>query len=131
MTTVSINLTTNDLLKGVEQLDGTDLDEFVQKVLYIRAKRFADNFSKEESDLMEQINIGLSNQESDKLNILIAKSEEGILKEDELKEYKNLYSKMESLNIQRLTALSKLANLRGVSLDTTMEKLGLLKTKNI
>ena len=126
MTIVSINLTTNDLLKGVEQLDGTDLDEFVQKVLYIRAKRFADNFSKEETDLMEQINISLSHKESNKLNILITKSEEETLTKDELEEYKKLYSKMETLNIQRLTALSKLANLRGVSLNDVMSELGLL-----
>ena len=131
MTTVSINLTTNDLLKGVEQLDGTDLDEFVQKVLYIRANRFADSFSKEEADLMEQINLGLSQNELNKLNSLVQKSEEGILTNNELETYQDLSAKMETLNVKRITALAQLANLKGLSLDNTMEELGLLKNENI
>ena len=131
MTTVSINLTTNDLLKGVEQLDGTDLDEFVQKVLRIRAKRFAASFSKEEADLMEQINLGLSQNELNKLNSLVQKSEEGILTNNELETYQDLSAKMETLNVKRITALAQLANLKGLSLDNTMEELGLLKNENI
>jgi len=131
MTIVSINLTTNDLLKGVEQLDGADLDEFVQKVLHIRAKRFAESFNKEETDLMEQINVGLSQKELNELDLLIQKSEEGTLTNNELENYQELSEKMENLNMKRMSALAQLANIRGVSLDSIMEELGLLKIANI
>ena len=52
MTTISINLSTNDLLKGVEQLEKEALEDFVKKVLQIRAKRLADALSKEETTLL-------------------------------------------------------------------------------
>jgi hypothetical protein len=38
---------------------------------------------------------------------------------------------METLNVKRITALAQLANLKGLSLDNTMEELGLLKNENI
>ena len=49
MTTISIDLSTQDLLKGVEKLKDAELNEFVQKVLKIRAKRLADSLSQEET----------------------------------------------------------------------------------
>ena len=126
MTTVSIHLTTNDLLKGVEQLNGADLDEFVQQVLHIRAKRFSNNLAKEEAKLIEQINdSSLSKEDYQQLLLLSKKSEASNLTAIELELYQSLSNKMEILNVKRMAALTQLANLRGTSLNEIMKQLGL------
>ena len=117
MTTISINLSTNDLLKGVEQLEKEALEDFVKKVLQIRAKRLADALSKEETTLLEAINIGLSEQEQFTLQQLADKSQEGQLTEIEHQYYMTLVEKLEEFNNKRLIALGKLSQLRGVALQ--------------
>lgn len=131
MTTISINLSTIDLLKGVEQLEKNDLEEFVKNVLLIRAKRLADNLNQEETTLLEQINLGLSQEEQGQLQDFAHKSENGILTLDENVIYLELTEKLEMLNAKRLIALGKLAQLRGVSIETIMEQLGLLEIESM
>lgn len=129
MTTISINLSTRDLLKGVEQLEKNDLEEFVKSVLLIRAKRLVDNLNEKETTLLEQINIGLSQKEQTQLQHFAQKSENGILTLDENLLYLELAEKLEMLNAKRLIALGELAQLRGVSIETIMEQLGLLEVE--
>jgi DNA-binding MarR family transcriptional regulator len=117
MTTISINLSTTDLLKGVKQLEPNDLEAFVKSVLQIRAKRLADSLSEEETTLLEQINVGLSEEEQELLQAFAQKSEAGILTLSENEAYLELSEKLEYLNGKRLIALGKLAQLRGVSVE--------------
>lgn len=124
MTVIPINLSTNDLLKGVEQLEKEDLEEFVKRVLEIRARRLADNYQHEEATLIEKIKVGLSEAEQLSLQVFADKSQNGTLTKVEQKAYLTLTEKMETLNNQRLAALGKLAQLRNVSLKTIMEQLG-------
>ncbi len=127
MTVIPINLSTNDLLAGVEQLEKQDLEEFVKRVLQIRAKRLADTYRHEEATLIEQTKVGLSEAEQLSLQVFADKSQSDILTTAEQKAYLALTEKMETLNNQRLVALGKLAQLRNVSLSTVMEQLGLKK----
>ena len=75
--------------------------------------------------LIQQINSSLSKDELSQLNSLIQKSEAETLTNNELEDYQRLSNKMETLNVKRMSALAQLANLRGVSLDSLMEELGL------
>ena len=125
MSTISINLSTTDLLKGVEQLEQTELEDFVKQVLYIRAKRIADSLSNEETVLLEQINAGLTDEEKIKLHQFAEKSQEDILTTQQHQEYMKLIEKLEHTNNNRLTALGKLSQLRKIPLLTLMEQLGL------
>ena len=127
MTVIPINLSTNDLLKGVEKLEKQDLEEFVNRVLQIRARRLADNYRHEETTLIEQTKVGLSEAETLSLQVFADKSQEGTLTVVEQKAYLALTEKMETLNNQRLMALGKLAQLRNVSLEIVIEQLGLKK----
>lgn len=131
MATIPIDLSTKDLLKGVEQLEQAELENFVKEVLLIRAKRLADNFNHEESILFEQINSGLSQQETVYLQELATKSQSDTLTQNELKIYKQLSQKLEELNNRRLLAVSKLAQIRGVSFDDVMEEFGLMSMETI
>jgi hypothetical protein len=128
MTVIPINLSTNDLLKGVEQLGKQDLEEFVKQVLQIRARRLADTYRHEEATLMEKTKVGLSEAEQLSLQAFANKSQNGSLSEAEQKAYLGLTEKMETLNNQRLEALGKLAQLRDASLETVMEQFGLTNT---
>lgn len=125
MTVIPIKLSASDLLKGVEQLEKQDLEEFVHKVLEIRARRLVRNYKHEEVTLIEQAKIGLSEAEKLSLENFAAKSQEGTLSPNEREDYLALTEKMELLNNQRLAALGKLAQLRNVSLEAVMEQLGL------
>lgn len=126
MATISIHLSTKDLLKGVEQLDSSDLEAFVKNVLQIRARKLTKSLSEKETTLLEQINIGLSKDEQNQLELFGIKSQEGTLKPLEHQKYMVLIEKMEDLNNQRLKALGKLAELKEVSLKALMLQLELL-----
>ena len=122
MAIIPINLSENDLLKGVEQLEKQDLEEFVKRVLQIRARRLAGTYRYEETALIEQTKIGLSDAEQLSLEVFADKSQNGKLTAAEQKAYLALTEKMETLNNQRLVALGKLAELRNVSLRTVMQQ---------
>jgi hypothetical protein len=56
---IKAQLPTEQLLEAIEQLDQTELDEFVHRVIALRAKRQAPSLSKSESELLQRINQGI------------------------------------------------------------------------
>jgi hypothetical protein len=79
----------------------------------------------EPADLLLQINRGLPADLRDRLGELEAKREAEALTSDEHAELIRLVASLESLEVQRVEKLSRLASLRGVSLPTLMQDLGL------
>lgn len=61
MTTIEIRsqVSLNDFLNGVAQLNSSDLEQFVSQVLALRAKRVAPSISKG-AKILEKINSGIS-----------------------------------------------------------------------
>ena len=114
-----------DLLKGVEQLEIKDLEEFVESVLKIRAKKVAPSLSNKESALLKKINKPLPKKLQERFEVLNQKRKEETLTSAEQKELINITKKFESLNVLRLKALADLYKIRQTPVRELMNQLGI------
>lgn len=114
------NLYIKNLIDGVQTLDTKELDDFVAKILTIRAKRLAKAISKKESELLLKTNIGLSEEEQILFNQLIQKRDTETITKEEFEQLVKLTDKSEALNVERIKALAELSKLRGVTLTQLM-----------
>lgn len=114
-----------NLLDGVQGLNTNELDDFVSKILVLRAKRVANVFSKKESELLLKVNIGLSDEEQTFFNQLIEKRQAEMITKEEFKELVELTNKSEALNVERMNALAELSKIRGISLVQLMTDLNI------
>ena len=123
MTTIQITsqVSTEQLLHGVANLPAADLEQFVAKVLAIRAKLKAPSISTQEAQLLQQINQALPAQA--RFTALNHKRQAETLTEPEHQELLALIEQMEHLNVTRMQSLVQLATLRQVSVTTLMQDL--------
>ena len=63
-------VTISELVKGAEQLETPALEDYIQKILQIRAKRVSTNLEKQEATLLKKINLGLTSEQQEKKAIL-------------------------------------------------------------
>jgi len=122
---IKSSVSLEELIQGVTQLEGEELDAFIQQILAIRARRNAPNLEARESELLERINLGLSAPSRERWEELEAKRRAERLSEEEQAELIELSDALEALNVQRLQYLSELALLRQTDLRTLMEELGI------
>lgn len=78
-----------------------------------------------ESDLLQQINLGLSAEEWELYYALIAKRQAETLTVEEQERLITMSDRIEEANARRIAALMQLAKLRGTSLKTEMLNLGI------
>ncbi len=114
-----------DLLKVVEQLEIKDLEEFVESVLKIRAKKIAPSLTDKESALVKKINRPLPKKLQHRFEVLNQKRKEETLTTAEQKELIEITKKFESLNVRRLKALDALSKLRQTPVKELMKELGI------
>jgi hypothetical protein len=122
---VEAQISPDELLQAVDQLGMADLERFVAHVLALRARRAAPSLPPEEAALLLRINRGLPEDVRDRLRRLREKSEDEVLTPDEHAELLALVARVEALEVERMEDLSRLARLRGVSLPTLMDDLGI------
>jgi hypothetical protein len=127
MPTISLNanLSSEDLLKAVSQLDTPELDTFAARVLEIRAHRLAILLPDEEDRLIQEIKRGIPPDVQARFDTLIAKRHQRALGEDEYQELLNLTHRIEQHDAVRLEHIAALAQLRGKTLKEVMDQLGL------
>ena len=127
MSTIEIRsqVSINDLLNGVAQLNSTDLEQFVSQVLALRAKRVAPSASKQEAEILEKINQGLAQETQQRYNELVAKRQAEMLTDAEYQELLALIDSIEQADAERVQALTKLAQLRNMSVKALMETLNI------
>lgn len=123
--TSHIEIDIDDMLKGVAQLEPNELEQVVNKLLALQARQRAVCLSKTETDLLEQINHGLSQPARVRYDELATKLQEETISPSEHDELLRLTDQIEQADVERLRALIALAELRQVSLDTLMAQLGL------
>ncbi len=114
-----------DLIQAADQLNETDLDQLLQQVVTLRARRKAPVIPEEEAILLEQINQSIPTDLRAEYELLRKKREAETLTESEHTTLIQLSKHIENLGAQRLEALAKLAQLRQVPLLTLMETLGI------
>ncbi|MCI0457623.1 MAG: hypothetical protein L0Z62_11685 [Gemmataceae bacterium] len=127
MPTVQIQaqLSSEELLKAVQQLDLPDLEQFLAQVLTLWAQRQRPPLSAAEKKLLRKINEGLPEGLSRRFSELRAKREEETLTPDEHKELLRLIDEVERRQAERVAAMVELAGRRSVSLEKLMTDLGI------
>ncbi|TAE60742.1 MAG: STAS/SEC14 domain-containing protein [Nostocales cyanobacterium] len=122
---VELQLSSEDLLKVVEQLNQADLKQFISQVIALQAQRNAPSLQQQESDLLLKINQSIPLNIQKSYNNLIDKRDAENLTDDEYRELLYLTGIIEKQQAQRIEYLIELAKLRCISLNTLMENLGI------
>ncbi|BAZ51711.1 hypothetical protein NIES4103_43690 [Nostoc sp. NIES-4103] len=122
---LEVHLSSEELLKAVEQLSQPDLEQFVSQVIALQAQRKASNLPQAEAELLLKINQGIPSDTQKYYEELIVKRDAETLTNEEYIELLNLSGQIEQLQAKRIEYLSELARLRGISLTALMENLGI------
>jgi hypothetical protein len=125
MTTIPIEVSTEQLLRAVERLPAQDLDAFVAQVIALRAQRNAPHLTQEETALLRQINAPLAPDLQRRFDELIAKRQAETIAPDELDELIQITEQIEHHDAERLAALGDLAHHRQITIPALMDLLGI------
>jgi hypothetical protein len=125
MTTIPIEVSTEQLLRAVDRLPQDELETFVAQVIALRAQRAAPHLTQEETALLLQINAGLPAGVQQRFDELVAKRQSETITPDELHELIQITDQIERRDVQRLAALIDLAQLRQTSVPALISALGI------
>ena len=122
---VEAQLSPEELLAAVEQLSGTELEQFALELNALIARRKAPSLPQAESELLLKINQSVPPDVQQRYDELIATRQAETLTNDEYDELLHLTQQVENFAAQRVACLAELARLRATSLTTLMEELGI------
>ena len=114
-----------ELLQSVDRLNEPDLDQLLDRVLLLRAKRKNNILSAAETDLLLQINQGVHTELHQQYQALKKKQDAEILTGGEYEELLELSDRIEIIAAARAGSLVKLSQLRQVPLTQLMNELGI------
>jgi hypothetical protein len=118
-------MSVDELLKAVDNLSEPDLENLLNRTLFVRARRRGPIATPEESTLLREINRGIPSELNNRYEILADKRDEETLMESEYQELLDVADQIEVSGVKRLEALVKLAELRQVPLLQLMTDLGI------
>ncbi len=122
---VEAHLTSDELVKAVEQLDAPELERFVAQIIALQARRKAPSLSQTEAALLQGINQGVPADLQRRYGELIARRQAGQLEPEEQRELLRLTDQIEAIEARRAEHLAALARLRGISLAQLVAELGI------
>lgn len=125
MVHITTQVSSDELLNGVEQLSLSELEQFVHRVLALQAKRKAPSLSQDETQLLMKINQGLPPDIQKRYNELSAKRRAETITLAEHQELLELIDQIEKSDAERIRLLAELARIRQTSLSALMEDLGI------
>jgi hypothetical protein len=117
-------MTQQDLLQATRQLILQELREYSAQVVAIYQERQSEAVTTE-APLLDVVHRSLPQPTQQRWDELLAKRDDASLSESEYEELLQLTDEVEALNVQRMTAVSQLAQARGVDLRTMMRQLNL------
>jgi hypothetical protein len=123
--TPQVDLAIDDILVGISDLETPDLEQFLQKIGRIVARRKSPSLSNRETVLLQEINQSSNIILQNRYSVLSKKQNSNNVTEAEHEELLILIDKLEILQAQRLENLIELAHLRGISLEVLMKNLNL------
>jgi hemerythrin-like domain-containing protein len=123
--TVDTENTVEQLVEVAESLPNDKLDTLMERLRKISAERRQPHLSKEETELFQIINRGLSREAQQRYVALRENLEDETMTQEEQTEFLALTAEIEKLDAERLKALVTLAKVRGTTLDTLMDALGI------
>ncbi len=119
---INTELQFDEFLKIVEQLNAGELDQLMSQVLSLQAKRKSPNLSKEETELILEINNGLSPETRKRFDELNRKRQAETLTTSEHKELLNLIEQIEKYDMKRVGQMAELSRIRGISLSELIKE---------
>ena len=121
----NVELGLDEILTGISQLDTPDLEQFLEQVSRLLARRKAQSLSKREAELLLRINQGVEAQKAKRYKELMDNLNEERITSLEHQELLGLIEYIEAKDGERLEALIELAGLRELTLNELMDQLGL------
>lgn len=126
MSTIPIEISTEQLLQAVERLPANELDAFVARVNALRARQGSPRLSQDETTLLLAINRSpLLPEQQARFDALVSKRQDVTISSEELHELIQLTDVIEQRDVERLEALRDLARLRGTTVPALMDALGI------
>lgn len=120
---VDAQISPDELLQALQQLDRAELERFLSKAVAMRAENRVPSLPKDEAELLRKINQGLPPDVRKRYSELIAKRQSEELTSQEHKELISLTDRVEKLEAERVEYLAELARLRNKSITEVMEEL--------
>ncbi|MDQ3062013.1 MAG: STAS/SEC14 domain-containing protein [Acidobacteriota bacterium] len=106
-------------------LSQSDLDNFINQAIVLRAKRRAPSVSQNESELLLEINRGLSPKMQKRFDELAEKIESETISQAERQEFSRLTDFVEKHDAKRIRLIGRLAEIRRQTFDEVMKDLGI------
>ena len=116
---------TNQIMSAVQAMPLDELEKLVGDVLAVRAERIAPHITGEESKLLRKIQKTLPKEILQRMKALQVLRDSEKLSQNGYAELAVLIEKLEILHAERLKAVSDLAELRGITLQTVILQIGL------
>lgn len=113
------------IVEGLSDLDTPTLEAFVEKVNLLLAQRKSSSLTQEETQLLLQINQGISIEVLDRFYAIQKKQRESALSTDEQSEMEELVKEIENVEAKRLESMISLAGLWEITVDELKERLGI------
>lgn len=123
--TSQIEIDFDEVLKGVARLENSELEQFTEKIIALRAQRRAPSLPQNEAELLQKINRGVPPEVRQRYTELNARLQEEIITSEEQNELLELTDQIEWADAERIRNLAKLAELRKISIDSLMDQLSL------
>ena len=124
--TSQLDLAIDDVLVGISTLETPDLEQFLQKIGRLVARRKSAAASDRETVLLQAINQATPSTLQQRYDTLSQKMNAETITPVEHQELLKLIDKLEMQQAKRLKNLIELAHLRNLSLDELMQNLNLL-----
>ncbi len=122
--------TVDELVKAAEQLPQIDLENLTAQVLTLKARRTAPELSKNEAELLRNINRGMPDALQNRYRELMASRRSETLTESEHAELLHLTNQFEKHDTERLKYLTELARIRKISLTELLFAAGVHPPSN-
>ena len=127
MSTIHIEaqVSTEQLLRAVEQLSPPEFSAVVEKLLALRAERVGAHLDQSETALLQEINAAQPLDTRGRFEALVARRQDESISPAELDDLIRLTEQCEERDVRRLNALEALAQRRHVTLAEIMTSLGI------
>lgn len=115
------------LLQATATLSFAELEKFVDQAIILKAKRNAQNVTKNEAELLSEINKGLTPKQQKRFDELVEKLELETMTAEENREFLRLTDKVEKQDAKRIELLGELAEIRNQTFREVVKELGIFQ----
>ena len=114
-------MSVNELLKTVRQLSVEEFQLFYAKIQAIRSQKILIDISEQEKKVLTKVNAPFSRKKQIRFHYLIAKRDLHTLTEEEYRELLSLTQAFEKYELRRLKLLTKLADIKKITLPEVID----------